>query len=228
MMFGYTDNKGDFGGPGGGYTLRQPVVTVYAGYGDGPWYVGATLGAGSLDYSDINRNIDLGAAVRTESGTTRGYEYTGRLLGGYWFKYQDLLHGPYARVDVHEGDRPAVLRRRARTARRSPTASRTNDQLLWSVGWQVAGKLGSIRPWARATWEYDSLDKDRTVTASSNTLGGTLLASRRSSPTTATRCSMSAPATDFGGVTGFIVGLGHRRRGDGNYWAITVGLRMPI
>ncbi len=25
-MFGYTDNKGDFGGPGGGYTLRQPVA----------------------------------------------------------------------------------------------------------------------------------------------------------------------------------------------------------
>ena len=62
-MFGYTDEKGDFGGPGGGYTLRQPVGTVYAGYGDGPWYVGATLGAGNLDYSDITRVIPLGAAA---------------------------------------------------------------------------------------------------------------------------------------------------------------------
>jgi len=36
--------------------------------------------------------------VRNESGQTRGYEYTFRGLAGYWFKYQDLLHGPYGRV----------------------------------------------------------------------------------------------------------------------------------
>ena len=98
MMFGYTESKGDFGGDGGGFKLRQPVFTLYGGYGEGPWYLGATVGAASLDYNDVNRNIVLGPSVRNESGQTRGYEYTARLLGGYWFKYQDLLHGPYARA----------------------------------------------------------------------------------------------------------------------------------
>ena len=98
MMFAYVENKTDFGGEGGGFKLRQPIFTLYGGYGEGPWYLGATFGAGSLDYSGINRNIDLGPLVRNESGQSRGYEYTGRLLGGYWFKYQDLIHGPYGRA----------------------------------------------------------------------------------------------------------------------------------
>ena len=50
-MFGYTDNKGDFGG--GRRRLQaasETIGTLYVGYGDGPWYVGATVGAGDLDY----------------------------------------------------------------------------------------------------------------------------------------------------------------------------------
>jgi len=29
-------------------------------------------------------------------------------------------------------------------------------------------------------------------------------------------------------VTGYISGSGTAARGDGNYWAVTVGLRMPL
>jgi len=226
MMFGYTENKGDFGGEGGGYKLRQPVFTGYAGYGDGPWYVGATFGAGSLDYNDVNRNIVLGPSVRNESGQTRGYEYTGRLLGGYWFKYQDLLHGPYARLTYTK----AVVRQFSEAGADSTALTygqQSNEQLLWSLGYQVTGTWGGVRPWARATWEYDSLDKDRNVTASSNTLGGwyTLPAAK---PDNSYALFNVGAATDFGGVTGYISGSGTAARGDGNYWAITVGLRMPL
>ena len=60
VQFGYSEYKGDFGNGGGDFKLREPMLTVYGGYGEGPWYVGATLGLGSLDYS-TNRNIVLGA-----------------------------------------------------------------------------------------------------------------------------------------------------------------------
>jgi outer membrane lipase/esterase len=226
IMFAYTQNKGDFGGAGGGYTLRQPVFTGYAGYGDGPWYVGATFGAGSLDYSDVDRNIQLGPAVRTESGTTRGYEYTGRLLGGYWFKYQDILHGPYARMTYTK----AIVRQFSENGADSTAliyGQQSNEQLLWSVGWQVAGSFGSIRPWARATWEYDSLDKDRVVTASSVTLGGSYGIPAPKPDNSYALFNVGA-AADFGGVTGFVSGSGTAGKGDGNYWAVTVGLRMPL
>jgi len=226
LMFAYTENKGDFGGAGGGYTLRQPVFTAYTGYGDGPWYVGATFGAGSLDYSDVSRNIQLGPAVRTESGQTRGYEYTGRLLGGYWFKYQDMLHGPYARMTYTK----AIVRQFSETGSDSTALTygqQSNEQLLWSVGWQVAGTFGSIRPWARATWEYDSLDKNRDITASSVTLGGSYSIPAPKPDNNYALFNVGA-AVDWPGVTGFISGSGTAGRGDGNYWAITVGVRMPL
>jgi len=226
IMLGYTDTKGDFGGEGGGFTLRQPVWTLYAGYGEGPWYLGATLGAGSLDYSNVNRNIDLGAAVRNESGQTRGYEYTARLLGGYWFKYQDILHGPYVRATYTK----AIVRQFSETGADSLSLSygqQDNDQMLWSAGWQIAGKFGGIRPFARVTWEYDSQDNDRTVTASSNTLGGSYSIPAFKPDNSYALFNLGA-AADFGGVTGYISGSGTAARSDGNYWAITVGLRMPI
>jgi outer membrane lipase/esterase len=225
-MFGYTENKGDFGGAGGGYTLRQPVGTFYVGYGEGPWYLGATLGAGGLDYTDVNRNIPLGPAVRNESGQTRGYEYTGRLLGGYWFKLQDLLHGPYARATYTR----AIVRQYSETGTTSTALTfdqQKTEQLLWSVGWQVAGSIGNVRPWARATWEYDSLDKDRVVTASSVSLGGSYSIPAPKPDNSYALFNVGA-ATNFGGVTGFISGSGTAARGDGNYYAITVGIRMPL
>jgi len=225
-MFGYTDSKGDFGGAGGGYTLRQPVGTFYAGYGEGPWYVGATLGAGNLDYNDVNRDIPLGPAVRNESGQTRGYEYTGRLLGGYWFHLQDLLHGPYARVTYTK----TIVRQFSETGSDSTAliyGQQDNKQLLWSLGWQVAGTWGGIRPWARATWEYDSLDNDRTVSAQSVTLGGWYSIPVPKPDNNYVLFNVGA-ATDLGGVTGYISGSGTAAKGDGNYWAVTVGLRMPI
>ncbi len=225
-MFGYTDSKGDFGGAGGGYTLRQPTGTFYAGYGEGPWYVGATLGAGSLDYNDVNRNIVLGPSVRNESGQTRGYEYTGRLLGGYWFHLQDILHGPYARVTYTK----TIVRQFSETGSDSTALTygqQDNEQLLWSLGWQVAGTFGGIRPWARATWEYDSLDKDRTVSAQSATLGGWYSIPAPKPDNNYALFNVGA-AADLGGVTGYISGSGTAAKGDGNYWAVTVGLRMPI
>ncbi|MEO8305237.1 MAG: autotransporter domain-containing protein [Betaproteobacteria bacterium] len=224
--FGYSENKGDFGGPGGGFKLRQPVGTVYAGYGDGPWYAGVTLGAGSLDFSNVNRNIPLGAAIRNENGQTRGNEYTGRLIGGYWFKWQDVLHGPYARVAYTK----ATIREFAENGSDSTAliyGEQKTEQLLWSAGWQVAGNIGNVRPFARATWQYDSLDKDRTVNASSVTLGGWYSIPVSKPDNDYVLFNLGASA-DFGGVTGYIMGSATAARGDTNYYAITVGIRAPL
>ena len=225
-MFGYTENKGDFGGAGGGFKLRQPVGTMYVGYGEGPWYVGATVGAGALDYTDVNRNILLGTSVRNESGQTRGWEYTGRLLGGYWFKFQDLLHGPYARLTYTKSQVHAYSESGSDSTALSYDPQE-REQILWSAGWQVAGSFGGVRPFARVTWEYDSKDQTPSVTASSNTLGGSYTIPGVKPDNSYALFNIGA-STDFGGVTGFITGSGTAARGDGDYWAVTVGLRMPI
>jgi len=225
-MFGYTDNKGDFGGPGGGYTLKQPVGTVYGGYGDGPWYVGVTLGAGNLDYSDISRVIPLGAALRTENAEARGYEYTGRILGGYWFTARDLMHGPYAQLQYTK----AVVKQFSEQSSDSLALNydrQEREALLWSVGWQVSGNLGAIRPYARATWEYDSKNQSSCVGASSVTLGGNYHVPIAKTDNSYALFNLGA-STELGAVTGFIAGSATAGRTDGNYWAVTVGIRAPL
>jgi len=63
--FTFADNRGDFGANSGGYKLRETTGTAYVGYGTGAWYVGATLGAGDLDFADVHRDFDIGALRRT-------------------------------------------------------------------------------------------------------------------------------------------------------------------
>ncbi len=226
LMGTFAQSKGDFGGAGGGYTMKAPIGTMYAGYGDGPWYVGATVGVGSLDYSDIDRAIPLGAGVRNENAEARGGEYTGRLLGGYWFAMKDLLHGPYARLTWTKASVHAF----SETSTDSTALNydeQNRYQLLWSAGWQVAGSFGAIRPYARVTWEYDSRDQERSVGASSVSLGGNYSVPVAKPDNSYALFNVGA-STEFGGVTGFLAGSGTAGRGDGNYWAVTVGLRMPL
>ncbi|MEO8974669.1 MAG: hypothetical protein ABI552_02750, partial [Casimicrobiaceae bacterium] len=35
-------------------------------------------------------------------------------------------------------------------------------------------------------------------------------------------------STDFGKVTGYVSGAATASKGDGNYWAVTVGIRVPL
>ena len=60
IAFGYTQDKSKLGGSGGGFTLNDAMLTFYLGYGSGPWYVGATLGGGGLDYRNVRRSFALG------------------------------------------------------------------------------------------------------------------------------------------------------------------------
>lgn len=224
--FGYSDNNGDFGGSNGGYKLKETTGTLYIGYGDGPWYVGATAGAGDLDYSDVHRNIQLGAQNRTESGETRGWHAMASVLGGYWFNYNDWLHGPFARVSYQEVHVKAFSENgNDSTALSYGEQERTS--LVTSLGWQVAGRIGNARPFARVTWELESKDDARSVSASSVTLGGNYSVPVIKPDNNYLQYLVGVSA-DFGRVTGYVTGSGTSGRSDGNGYGVTVGVRVPL
>ena len=77
------------------------------------------------------------------------------------------------------------------------------------------------------TWEYDSRDQERSVSASSVTLGGNYSVPVAKPDNSYALFNLGA-STEFGGVTGFLTGSGTAGRGDGNYWGVTVGLRLPL
>ena len=224
--FTFADDKGDFGANSGGYELRETTGTIYAGYGDGPWYVGATLGAGDLDFNDVHRRFDLGALSRTERGDTRGWHLMASVLGGYWFRYADLLHGPFVRLayqDIHvkgfaeRGDDSTAL----------IYGEQKRESLVSTLGWQVAGQIGNVRPFARVGFAFESRDDTRFVSASSVTLGGNY-----SIPTIKPDRDyvsyLLGASTEFGRVTGYITGSATSGRSDGNDYGVAIGVRVPL
>ncbi len=225
IQFAYTEYKGNFGNGGGDFKLREPMMTLYTGYGEGPWYLGATLGLGSLSY-DTNRSIALGPTTRGESGGTSGYHNLFRALGGYWFKYGDWDHGPFAKLVWEK----VVVRQFSENGNDSTALTYNQqdfDQTLSSIGWQVAGNVQGFRPFARVTWEYNFDAETRQVQAKPNTLAGwyTVPGFTQDDNWWLFDAGVSK---DFGKVTGFLAGNATASKGDGNFWAITVGIRVPL
>jgi outer membrane lipase/esterase len=226
VAFTYSEYKGDFDNSGGSFKLKEPMMTFYAGYGDGPWYVGGTLGAGNLDYSNVQRNIALGAATRTESGTTNGYQTIARVLGGYWFKQGDWEHGPFAKLTWDK----VVVRQFSEHGSDSTALTygqQENEAFLSSIGWQVTGNWSGWRPFARATWEYDFKNDERQVSATPVGMNGTYYVPV-SKPDENYALFDLGVSKDFGGITGYIAGNASAGKSNGDFWSVTVGFRMPI
>jgi outer membrane lipase/esterase len=222
-MFNYSENKTDFGGLD--FKLKEPMGTVYVGYGEGPWYVGGTLGAGGLDYS-TTRSIALGVATRDETGNTSGWQYVGRLMGGYWFQYADWVHGPTAKLTYQE-IRVRQFQENGSNSTTMTFGQQERKSFQTSLGWQVSGNVSGIRPFARASWEYEGQSDDRTVSASVYGTTGTFDMPAFKPDNNWGLFNLGA-ATEFGKVTGYVTGSATAGKSDGDYWAITVGLRAPL
>jgi outer membrane lipase/esterase len=220
----FSENKGDLGG--GGYKLNQTSATVYVGYGMGPWYVGATVGAGDLDYGDIHRNIALGAETRTESGNTRGWTMTGRLLGGYWFNAGDWVHGPTAKYTYQEINVNAFQEQGSNSTTLFYDQQQRKSSIV-SLGWQASGRIANVRPYAKLTWEYEMEDDQRMVSAGIYGTNGRFSIPGYQPDNNWVQFSVGA-AADFGKVTGYISGSGTASKSDGDGYAFTVGLRIPM
>ena len=221
--FSWTENKGDFGN--GGYKLNEPSGTLYAGYGMGPWYVGGSLGVGDLDFKDVHRTFQLNALTRTESGDTRGTHLTGRVLGGYWFTYNNLLHGPIVKYTWQD------IKVRAFQENGSDSTVLAYDQQnrhssIVSAGWQATGTLGNVRPFARVLWENELNNGERNVTAIVPGM------SRFTVPAYHVDSDWASfdvgAAMDFGRFTGFVYGSATAGKNDGDAYGVTVGVRVPL
>ena len=224
--FTYSDDDGDFGAASGGYTLRETTATAYAGYADGPWYAGATLGAGNLDYSDVNRDFDLGALHRIESGDTHGWHLMASAFAGYWFQHAALRNGPFVRLayqDIHVDG----YAERGADSTALAYGEQTRTSFISTLGWQVSGQVGGVRPFARVGLAFESRTGDRFVSASSVTLGGNYAIPTLKPAASYAQYGVGASA-DFGRVTGFIAGSATSGRSEGNEYGVTLGVRVPL
>jgi len=228
IAFGYTDDKSTLGGNAGSFKLNEATLTAYAGYGEGPWYIGGTVGAGELDYNNIDRNIALGPNTRTESGGTNGTHFMARLLGGYWFNYESWIHGPFLRV-TYQQDTVDAYAETGTSSTAMTFGQQERNSLASSLGWQADGNLGWGRPWARITWEKDYNNDNRTVRAGLVSMPGNFALPVYNMSNSYALFDVGI-ASELGNskVTGFVAVNATAGRSTGNYQAITVGIRAPL
>ena len=101
------------------------------------------------------------------------------------------------------------------------------EAMQFSLGWQAAGNWGRVRPWGRATWEYDAKADDRTVSATPMLLGGTYTVGAYT-PDDNYFLFNAGAAMDFAGFTAFLSGSAIGGKSDGDYYAVTLGVRIPL
>jgi outer membrane lipase/esterase len=223
VMFNYSENKANMGSMD--FKLTEPMMTLYAGYGDGPWYLGGTLGAGSLDYS-TNRDIVLGASTRTETGTSKGWQFVGRLIGGYWFKAGEWIHGPTIKL-TYQDIRVRQFEESGADSTTMTFGQQERESFITSAGWQASGQIGAVRPFGRATWEYEAKSDMRDVAAGVYGMGGSFSMPAYKPDNSWALFNVGA-STEFGKVTGYVTGSATAGKGDGNEWGITVGIRTAL
>lgn len=173
-LLGYSENKGDFGSNSGGFKLNETMLTGYASFNPGPWYVGASVGAGDLDFKNVHRDISLGETVRSETGRTKGNHIVVRVVGGMNFESQTFTHGPIASLSYQKIKVDAFGE-----AGTDSTSMNFGEQerksLITSIGYLAAARLGGsmgLTPWVRVAWENERSNDDREVRASLVTMGG--------------------------------------------------------
>jgi outer membrane lipase/esterase len=226
IAFGYSDQRSSLGN-GGGYKLEDAMFTFYAGYGNGPWYAGATIGGGPLDYRNVHRSFNLGPASRTETGSTNGTQVVGRLVGGYWFNTsQQLIHGPYARL-TWQDIKVDSYSESGTSATAMSFGDQKNDVFSSSLGWQASGTWGAVHPFGRVSWEYVDY-KNRDVTAGLVSLPGTFNLPVGKPNGNSALFLLGASMALSKDIVGFASVSASAGADAGNYQAITIGIRAPL
>ena len=102
------------------YNLNSYLATAFAQYQDNRWWADLALSAGSLDYDNLERSIQLGQVTRTEQGDTDGNLWGASGRAGYdiaqpgseWH-LSPFLSADYVEVDVdgyaEDGSRSTAL-----------------------------------------------------------------------------------------------------------------------
>lgn len=164
-LFGWREGDAGFGADLGGFDLRAVTVSGFARAKAGAF--GLTLDAayGDLQFDDVTRRVKLGPADRVEAGDTHGRTWSAgaelglaQVMGP--FVVRPLVGLRYERTDVgayaEAGERSTQI----------TFGAQKIEQLLASAGAELSWSAGGrwpMRPYVRASYETDLLDKTRTL-----------------------------------------------------------------
>ncbi|MGB7194735.1 MAG: autotransporter domain-containing protein [Collimonas pratensis] len=201
--FSFAHNRANFGNDTGGFKLDQAMLSGYGQYRDGAWALNAIGMVGSLQYNDVTRNIVLGAATRSESGSANGHQFLFRVGGQYDFELGAATLSPVANLTWQQVNVGGYTENGNDSTAMNFQSQRRNS-LVSSLGAQVTSKLtlGSyaVQPFAKLAWEKEFEDSERDVRANLVGMAGSFGLPAYQGPSNSTRLELGASialATDF-------------------------------
>lgn len=168
VALGLGQHNADFAGGMGGYKLQDISGLGYALYHNGGGYVGGFGSFGQSNFSDVNRRILLGQALRTEGGKADGSHLGGGLEGGWWFGTGSLKTGPFAHVEWQTVKIDSYTESGADSTAMWFGAQQ-RDALIESLGWRLQGQWqaggATLMPYVELAWNHDDKADPREVRA---------------------------------------------------------------
>ena len=161
LTLGYDRASGDLGTAAGEFNLKETSVGAYVGKKGEQGAIMGYVRYGRLS-ADIDRNIALGAANRTESGSSKGTHYTIGFQG-------NLVVGTLANGKVQHGPVGGFADEKMRldgydevgnTSTSMSFGEQKREGMVASLGYQLRGDFGKVKPYATVSYEVDATDAD--------------------------------------------------------------------
>jgi outer membrane lipase/esterase len=162
--FGQTRVRGSFASDLGGYRARENTWSLFGSLVAGGFYGSAIVSLADIKYTDINRNIVLGAQTRTATANAGGTNTSAFLNAGYDFALGRFLVGPTVSLTSQSVDVNGFDEAGAGSANLRILDQRRRSE-VWSAGARASFDLGGWTPWLRVTADKERRDDGRNVTA---------------------------------------------------------------
>lgn len=148
------------------YRLRGNLVALYSQLelGDQAW-INADLHYADLDFDDIQRDVKIGPATRTEQGNTGGKLLGMRVQTGWDLPLSaHITTGPVASYALDYG-RIGGYREQGNTSTSMRYSDQTSHSQIGAIGWRIDTQQWPVNPWAQVSYNHQFGDTDSTVTA---------------------------------------------------------------
>jgi uncharacterized protein with beta-barrel porin domain len=161
-------------------SARSIILGLYGGYTEGPAYVDAALAYGYATFT-TNRFIGIGSLSELANGAFDGYQYGGRVEGGWRFGFDKNVLTPFAGLTVQALTQSAYIETSRNAATGAPgvlgltVQGQTSTSIRSTLGAQFETAITAtddaiLRPRLRLGWAHE-FNVYRTATA---TLGALL------------------------------------------------------
>jgi outer membrane lipase/esterase len=164
VVLSYSGGNTDFGNNTGKFDTQLTSIGMYGRASYGPIYTFGNATYGAFQLNNIDRQITLGPATRTQSGSTNGTYASLKFGGGYDFHLPYMAIGPIAYMNYERVNVSGYSENGTDTTQLSFGAQNLS-QLTTSVGIQAhfADYQAITQPYLRLTYDYDATYDARQV-----------------------------------------------------------------